>query len=70
MDRNIREGRSELSTKVYDVHEYKDMMEEYVCKRYKKRRGEGNGLRHRKRKLAAAQRGAKRNGTASLAVVF
>ena len=36
MDRSIREERSELPTQVYDVHEYKDMMEEYVCKRYRR----------------------------------
>ena len=36
MDRNIREERSEFTNKVYDVHEHKDMMEEYVCKRYKR----------------------------------
>ena len=35
-----------------------------------KRRREGNGLRFRKRKLAAPQRVAKRNGTASLAGMF
>ena len=36
MDRNIREERSDLPKKMYDVHEYKDMMEEYVCKRYRR----------------------------------
>ena len=36
MDRNKREERSELPNKVFDVHEYKDMLEEYVCKRYRR----------------------------------
>ena len=34
------------------------------------RRGEGNGLRNRRRKLAAPQRGAKWNGTAGWAGFF
>ena len=33
MGRNTREERSELPKK---VHEYKGLMEEYVCKRYRR----------------------------------
>ena len=37
MDRKKREEGSELPKKVHDeVHEYKAMMEEYVCKRHRR----------------------------------
>ena len=37
MGRNIREERSEVPKKVHDsAHKYKDMMEECVCKRYRR----------------------------------